>query len=246
MVKFYKIVLILITPLKKTILILFFVFIKSLLNAQTCVELCNDLLEKDKLTECSLVIDSCKTVSSDSALYIRAKLSLKNNNLKEANKYCNKLIKLNSNYYEVWFIKGLIASLLGNHELAVHYFKIVLEKNPKHLKALYNSALNKGLQEDYLLAIIDLDKCLEINPNYKFAIYSKGYFNELLGNYKEAIIYYSKVISIDANYNDAQLALAYTYYLNEEKDKACKLVEELIDKGVQAALDLKTILCETK
>ena len=124
--------------------------------------------------------------------------------------------------------------------------KIVLEKNPKHLKALYNSALNKGLQEDYLLAIIDLDKCLEINPNYKFAIYSKGYFNELLGNYKEAIIYYSKVISIDANYNDAQLALAYTYYLNEEKDKACKLVEELIDKGVQAALDLKTILCETK
>ena len=81
MVKFYKIVLILITPLKKTILILFFVFIKSLLNAQTCVELCNDLLEKDKLTECSLVIDSCKSVSSDSALYIRAKLSLKNNNL---------------------------------------------------------------------------------------------------------------------------------------------------------------------
>lgn len=232
--------------MRKTILILFFIFIKSIVNAQSCVEFCNDLLAKDKLTECSFVIDSCKSAPLDSVLYIRAKLSLKANNLKEADKFCNKLIKLNSNYYEVWFIKGLIASLLDNHELAVHYFKIVLDKNPKHLKALYNSALNKGLQEDYRLAIIDLDRCLEINPNYISAIYSKGYFNELLGNYKEAIICYSKVISVDANYYDAQLALAYTYYLNQEKDKACKLVEELIDKGIPAALDLKTILCKSK
>lgn len=214
------------------------------LKSQSCYKQCLSLVENNKLDECQRILDTASHSSADSILYLKTYIKIKQEELKEAQNLSKQLAGLNPEYYENWFLKGLIAALKNNHGLAIENFNKVIEKNPKHVKALYNRALSKGMLEDYRQAIFDLDRCIEISPNYVNAYYSRGYWYEAMENYLQAIDNYQKTIKLDPEYKEAYLSLAYALNLNGEKQKACDTIELAIEKGIAAATDMKSNFCK--
>jgi tetratricopeptide (TPR) repeat protein len=196
-----------------------------------------------------LTIDEINSINAseihfDSILYLKAYSQIKLNQLKEANISISQLLQLNPNYYEAYFLKGLLSAKKEKYPDAISNFNKVIQVNPNHEKALYNRALAKGLFEDYSNAIKDLDKCISINPNYAMAFYNRAYWKELLENYTEAISDYKKAIEIDQHYTEAYIALAYAYSQNGDKVNACETLQSAKNEGIEAANDLIQIFCK--
>jgi tetratricopeptide (TPR) repeat protein len=196
-----------------------------------------------------LTIDEINSINAseihfDSILYLKAYSQIKLNQLKEANISISQLLQLNPNYYEAYFLKGLLSAKKEKYPDAISNFNKVIQVNPNHEKALYNRALAKGLLEDYSNAIKDLDKCISINPNYAMAFYNRAYWKELLENYTEAISDYKKAIEIDQHYTEAYIALAYAYSQNGDKVNACETLQSAKNEGIEAANDLIQIFCK--
>ena len=196
-----------------------------------------------------LTIDEINSMNSseihfDSILYLKAYSQIKLNQLKEASATVFELQQINPNYYEAYFLKGLISAKKEKYADAISYFNKVIDANSNHEKALYNMALAKGLLEDYASAIKDLDKCISINPNYAMALYNRGYWHEISENYLAAISDYKKAITIDPHYTEAYIALTYAYSQNGDKINACETLNTAKTEGIEAASDLIQSFCK--
>lgn len=196
-----------------------------------------------------LTIDEINSMNSseihfDSILYLKAYSQIKLNQLKEAHVTIAQLQQLNPNYYELYFLKGLLFAIKEKYADAISNFNKVIEANPNHEKAFYNMALAKGLLEDYSNAIKDLDKCIAINPNYALAYYNRGYWYEISENYTAAISDYKKAIELDQHYTEAYLALAYVYSQNGDRVNACETLQNARTEGIEAANDLIQNFCK--
>lgn len=196
-----------------------------------------------------LTIDEISSINSseihfDSILYLKAYSQIKLNQLKEAHVTIAQLQQLNPNYYELYFLKGLLFAIKEKYADAILNFNKVIEANPNHEKAFYNMALAKGLLEDYPNAIKDLDKCIAINPTYALAFYNRGYWYEISENYTAAISDYKKAIELDQHYTEAYLALAYAYSQNGDRVSACETLQNARTEGIEAANDLIQNFCK--
>lgn len=232
--------------LKLKYLFVAFVFISVCGTSQTNAEKVKETFQSKNY---QLTIDEINSMNNseihfDSILYLKAYSQIKLNQIKEATISISQLLQLNSNYYEAYFLKGLIAAKKEKYADAISYFNKVIDINPKHDKALYNMALAKGLLEDYTNAIKDLDKCIAVNPNYSLAFYNRGYWQELSENYTAAISDYKKAIEIDSHYSEAYIALAYAYSQNGDKTNACETLHHAKNEGVEAANDLIETFCK--
>ncbi|MFN8115393.1 MAG: tetratricopeptide repeat protein [Bacteroidia bacterium] len=228
-------------------------YLSLYLIAITCICFSQNHVQKAKETfqakNYQLTIDEINSINNseihfDSLLYLKAYSQIKLNQLKEANISITQLQQINPNYYEVYFLKGLLSAKKDKYADAISYFNKVITFNPNHDKALYNMALAKGLLEDYSNAIKDLDKCISINPNYVLAFYNRGYWNELSENYNAAISDYKKAIELDHHYTEAYIALAYVYSQNGDKTNACETLQSAKNEGIEAANDLIHIFCK--
>ncbi len=196
-----------------------------------------------------LTLDELNSISSseinfDSLLYIKAYSQIKLNQLREANGTLLQLQQLNPNYYEAYFLKGLISSIKEKYADAISNFNKVIDKNPTHEKALYNRAIAKGLLEDYKNAIQDLNSCITINPSYTLAYYNRGYWHELSQQNDKAILDYKKTIELDKHYTEAYIALTYLYSQTGNTTEACETIQKAKKEGIEAANDLINLFCK--
>jgi tetratricopeptide (TPR) repeat protein len=196
-----------------------------------------------------LTIDEINSMASseihfDSILYLKAYSQIKLNQIKEANITISLLQQINPNYYELYFLKGLVFAIKEKYADAITNFNKVVDANPNHEKTLYNRALAKGLLEDYSSAIKDLDKCIAIDPNYAMAFYNRGYWYEQSENYTAAISDYKKAITIDPHYTEAFISLAYVYSQNGDKVNACETLNAAKLEGIEIANDLIQNFCK--
>jgi tetratricopeptide (TPR) repeat protein len=211
-------------------------------NAQKVKKIFNSKNYQLTINEINLITSS--EIHFDSILYLKAYSQIKLNQIKEANISISQLQQINPNYYELYFLKGLVFAIKEKYPDAIANFNKVIDANPNHEKALYNRALVKGLLEDYPSAIKDLDKCIIINPSYAMAFYNRGYWYEQIENYTAAISDYKKVISIDQHYTEAYIALAYTYSQNGDKINACETLNAAKTEGIEVANDLIQEFCK--
>jgi tetratricopeptide (TPR) repeat protein len=220
--------------------------VSSALISQNSFARAKYFFAKNDIEPALAALDSCADQKeyADSALYLKAYLNVRNNHLEEAQAFCNQLQKNNKDYYEVWFVKGLLSSMKGKHALAAEQFTKVLNHDPSHLKALYNRALCKGMLEDGTGAIEDLNKCLEIDPNYVNAYYSRAYWLETTQQYDASVQDYEKLLTLDQNHKEAYLGLAYVLNKKGDKAKACETLQKAIEIGVTLANDLKDNFCK--
>lgn len=227
-------------------IILLFVFTTLFCNSQNTYSRAKKFFLDNDIEAAIASLDSCAAQKeyADSALYLKAYLCAKNNRLQEAEALCNELHKRNKDFYEVWYVRGLLSSMRGKHALAAEQFTKVINYQPSNCKALYNRALSKAMLDDFRGAIQDLDKCIQADPVYANAYYSRAYWHETLLEYEPAISDYEKTISLDKNYKEAWLALAYVLDKKGDRKKACDVLHKAIDNGVTAANDLTDNFCK--
>ncbi|MDF2449235.1 MAG: hypothetical protein K0R26_1739 [Bacteroidota bacterium] len=235
------------TLILKTIIIIF--LLSGLLGFSQEIPHARKIKENFNNKNYQLTLDEIASINSshiqvDSILYIKAYSQIKLNLLQDAKVTLIQLEQINPNFYEIYFLKGLLFALKEKYVEAIDNFNKVVELNPQHEKAFYNRALAKGLLEDYSNAIKDLDKCLLINPRYAMAYYNRGYWHEISENYSDAITDYKSALALDHNLSEAYLALAYAYSQNGEKTNACETLHKAKEEGVEAANDLIQNFCK--
>jgi tetratricopeptide (TPR) repeat protein len=191
-------------------------------------------------------LDSCFNAGyyKDSCLYYKGLVQLKNNQNAEAKKTCAELLKLFPEFLEAHYLKALIFYAEKSYVSAIDEFSIVIDKNRKHVKALFNRSTAFGMIENYRKAIEDLDDCVSQKPMYSQAYYSRAYWQEYLGNHAAAIKDYENTINIDPKNYDAYLGLAYIYLNQKNKTKSCEIINNAIKSGSQIAEDLKENFCK--
>jgi tetratricopeptide (TPR) repeat protein len=202
-------------------------------------------LDAGTTSSCLAILDSCEKCGyqRDSVLFYRGLNEVKLGKISEARALEKQLKKSYPDFYELHYLSGLIYLAQKNYGKSVNEFKIVIEKDKKNLKALYNRATAFGLLEEYEKAIKDLDECIEVFPNYAHAHYSRAYWNEFLGNHTEAIKDYDLSISLDPKNYEAYLGLAYIYRSLKEKEKSCETINRAITAGSQIAEEVKENFC---
>jgi tetratricopeptide (TPR) repeat protein len=192
------------------------------------------------------ILDSCITNSfyKDSALFYEGLIAVKQHSLTEAKNHAKALAKNFPEFHEVHYLNGMIYLAGKNYGKSTTEFTTLLQKNSKHLKALYNRALAFGLMEEYDKAIEDLNSCIALKPMYSLAYYSRGYWHEFLGNYPAAIKDYENTINLDPKNYDAYFGLAYIYQGLKTYDKSCEMINRAIVAGSHIAEDLKDNFCK--
>ena len=70
--------------------------------------------------------------------------------------------------------KAFNAEEKGDHQGAIKYYSLYIEKYPNNAYAYYNRWIAKRHLEDYRGAIQDYNKAIELNPNYARAYYNRG------------------------------------------------------------------------
>lgn len=191
------------------------------------------------------VLDSCNKAGycKDSVLFYQALISVRQNKPLEAKAAVKRLQSTYPDFKEVHFVSGLIYLTDKNYGKSVNEFNYLIEKNPKHVKALYNRALAFGLMDEYDKAIDDLTACINLRPMYSLAYYSRGYWSEYVGNYTAAIKDYETTINLDPKNYDAYLGLAYIYRGLKSSSKSCEIINDAIRAGSQLAVEIKDNFC---
>ncbi len=203
-------------------------------------------MNKGDFTRCLFISDSCfnKGYYADSALYYKAMVYLKMNDVKQAKKTYAALVKTYPAFAERHYLNGLICFSDENYGKSITEFNLALQDNPKNIKAVFNRSVAFGMLEEYLSAIEDLGTCIAMDPDCALAYYSRAYWYEFTGNYPEAAKDYEAAIRLDRKNYDAYLGLAYVYQVQNETAKACATIDAAIKEGSQIAVDLKDNFCK--
>jgi MinD-like ATPase involved in chromosome partitioning or flagellar assembly len=122
----------------------------------------NRLKEFDKASEDLLRIIALDNKHTEAHILL-ARNYLSQKNYKEAEYYCDRLLKFHNNS-DALYLKGLIAGRLNQRELEMSFYLRALEVNPNN-PLIYNKLALYYLDNDNLqLAVETLFKSLELNP----------------------------------------------------------------------------------
>lgn len=96
-------------------------------------------------------------------------------NYKLALKYYNLLEKVAPNHRSLNYNRAIVKNVLGDVEGALEDYAKVLQKNPKHFRALFNRSDIYLRQEKWEKAEADLNAFIQLVPDYADAYYYRGY-----------------------------------------------------------------------
>jgi tetratricopeptide (TPR) repeat protein len=112
-------------------------------------------------------------------------------------------IRLNPNYADAYYNRGVVRSDLGDHKGAIADYNQALKINPNLAQAYYNRGVARYELGDHKGAIADYNQALKINPNLAQAYYNRGVARYELGDHKGAIADYNQALKINPYYADA-------------------------------------------
>ena len=137
----------------------------------------------------------------------------------EAIKAYGEAIKLDPNYKEAFYNKGLALAALDKRNEAIQAYNEAIKLDPNYKEAFFNRGLALAALNKRDEAIQAYDEAIKLDPNYKEAFFNRGLAFAALNNYDEAIKAYDEAIKLDPNYKEAfynkGLALAALHKRNE-------------------------------
>ena len=144
-----------------------------------------------------------------------------------AEKRFKRAIALNPGYSTAHGFYAYFLGIMGRNDEALLEIKRALEFDPLS-PGLYSSLAGLYCKMGrYDEAMEQIHRITEIDPNHIFLYWRLGHFHSLQGNYKEAINAFQK--SNELGGKDDHW-LGYLYALSGERDKAVKILHELIEK----------------
>ncbi len=157
-----------------------------------------------------------------------SKLYLDEKNLIEARNYADKVIKLDPNYGDAYYILGVCNEQSGNKKNAIRYYKKAIEvdeENGRSMNNLGSLYINEGQYQDaieYLLMAFKNDrKQISILQNIAIAYYN-------LKDYKKAIKFNKKLINQDPDNHIILSDIGLSYMQLKNYDEAIKSFKESI------------------
>jgi tetratricopeptide (TPR) repeat protein len=133
--------------------------------------------------------------------------------------YADKVLKINSQYAEAYFLKGLIFKEIGNIDRAISSFQTAVEQNPELYEAymqlgLLTESTNKKLAMEYY------ENALPVDTNSSEARYAKAMTLQTQSDLEKAKEEYREIIKRDPQYDEAIYNLGYIYFQQDSLDKA--------------------------
>ena len=135
-------------------------------------------------TECGnkLIFENQRNINR---LYEKAKKSYDKKDFYKTIKYCNEIIKLDSNNEFIWYLKGKSNSNMENYKNAIECYEECLKINPTNQEVLKNIGISYQNLEDYNNALNYYNKFLDLN--YKKYIFEKKLLCEKILKEKEKL-----------------------------------------------------------
>ena len=123
----------------------------------------------------------------------------------------NKVLELNSEDSELLCKKGYALLKLNKPKKAIEYFKMALEKDENHYKALFGLGEAYYFMDDKNNSIKYFEKVLELNPKDVGALEYLGdiFYEE---DYEKAINYYKKALELKSDDINLTLKIAHSYF----------------------------------
>ena len=147
---------------------------------------------------------------------------------KEAIVSFDKAIKIKPDYYEAWYVRGLLLSELGRKEEAIESYDKAIEFKPDSHYAWTNRGVlldDLGRKEE---SIESYDKAIEIKSDDDYAWNNRGVSLSALGRKEEAIESYDKAIQFKPDYGSAYYNRACAYSLQGDFNFAISDLAEAI------------------
>lgn len=162
------------------------------------------------------------------SLLILAEISFKDKKYEKTIEFCNKVIKLKPNFYDVLLNMGIAYNEWGKHEKAIECFEKILKIKPDDYRTLHVMGSTYRDAKNFDKALEYYDKALEINPGDYDLIYNMGSIYENLKDYDKAIEYYKRALSIKPDSAITYNTLGVTYIKMNDYDKAIKYFEKAL------------------
>jgi len=115
----------------------------------------------------------------------------------------SRAIRLNPDYTNAYFNRGIANYNLKDYKGAIEDYNIVIEFKPDFASAFNNRGLAKANLKDYKGAIEDYSRAIELNPDYADAYSNRGLAKNDLKDNKGAGSDYSRAIELNPDYADA-------------------------------------------
>lgn len=112
-------------------------------------------------------------------------------------------IKINPNYAEAYYNRGIVYDELGDKKTAIQDYNQAIKIKPNDADAYYNRGIAQSDLGDKKSAIEDYSQAIRVNSNYANAYYNRGIAQSDLGDKKAAIQDYTQAIRIDPKYTNA-------------------------------------------
>ena len=113
------------------------------------------------------------------------------------------VIKINPNYANAYYYRGVIRYELGDKQGAIDDYSQAIKINPNYHHAYHFRGLTHRKLGNNQNAIDDYTQALKIKPNDKFTYYFRGAARSKLGDKQGAIDDYTQAININPNYANA-------------------------------------------
>jgi tetratricopeptide (TPR) repeat protein len=159
--------------------------------------------------------------SKSNGLAKMATLYLHNENFTtKAIEYLNQAIALSPRSADLYNLRGIAYSKLGDGDRADADFRKVTEFSPRAAEAHMNRGVDFLRQEDFDRAIEALKYATTVNPKLATAFSNLGTAYQKKGDYDAAIESYNRAVTLRAKYPIAFANRAYVYHLKGENDLA--------------------------
>jgi tetratricopeptide (TPR) repeat protein len=121
----------------------------------------------------------------------------------EAMSYVEKVLNIDINYANAYYLKGLIMLQTQDYKSAIIEINKAIKLDPDEETFYFGRATYKEYVQDYLGAKEDYDQVIRINPNYENVYYKKAYALYKLMLYNEAMVEVNNAIKINPNDADS-------------------------------------------
>ncbi|CEJ44475.1 TPR repeat-containing protein [Umezakia ovalisporum] len=129
-------------------------------------------------------------------------------------------IKLNPNYADAYYNRGIFYYSQGEWDLAVADFTQAIKLNPNYAGAYFCRGVVYGNQEEWDLALADFTQAIKLNPNDALAYNNRGIVYGEQGEWDLALADYTQAIKLNPNDADAYHNRGVVYGDQEEWDLA--------------------------
>ena len=151
-------------------------------------------------------------------------------NPRKAIKYLNEAIRLQPNYMDAYFARGVAYSNLGQYKRAIKDYDEAISLKPDSMKFYNSRGLAYSGLKQYQRAIEDYDEAIRLKPDFEWPYYNRGDAYRHLKQYKRAIQDYDETIRLKPNFAWAHnnRGIAYIYSGNNPEGcsslvRACEL-----------------------